>query len=731
MNHDARLVAAAVAGWAAAAWWIGCRSDLVVGCAAAAGVAAVLIRRPAAAVPLLCVAAIGTSLGLRLADVESSPVVALADQRAAVTAEVQVRSDARSYAHTVVVEVDLVKLTAGGRRIDSGGSATMFLPPGAPVPRLVVGSAATVQGRLAPAERPQDVATLDGQRVAVRPGSAWWWRASSAVRAGVLRAADRGPAAGRALVPGLVVGDDTRLTPAMRSDFQRAGLTHLLAVSGTNLTIVLAAAVGAAVLAGLPRRRRWVVALAAVVGFVLVARPEPSVLRAAVMGAVGLLALGLGRRGGIRSLAAAIIVLLVVDPWLARSAGFVLSVCATAGIVVLADPLARRLGWLPRWLALAMAVPAAAQFAVTPALVALSGQVSLAALIANLAVAPAVAPATIFGLVGGLLDLVGGPLGALAGWPASVCAAWIAAVGHWAGGLQGASVDWPGPWWLSIPLLVPLAWAGWSVSRRPVVIVGLSAGLLVAMVRVPSPGWPPEGWVMVACDVGQGDATVLSLDAPGEAVVVDTGPDDAAVHACLQRLGIERVRLLVITHGDADHAAGWAGVARGRRVDQVLVGPGGGRQPPGVPVHHAAAPETFRLGSLAGEVLWPPADRRFESTNAACIVMRVVSRGLSLLLTCDIAPQSQAQILALGTDLRADILKFPHHGSKYQDQDFIAATGARLATVSSGAQNDYGHPTREALEMLAAAGIGWLRTDEHGDIAIAVVDGRLRIATQR
>lgn len=731
MTHDARLVVAAVAGWAAAAWWVGCGSGLVAVCAAAAGVAAVVIRRPTFVVPVLCVAAIGTSVGFRLADVESSPVVALADERAAVTAEVQVRSDARSYGRTVVVDVDLRRLTADSRHIVSGGSATVFLPPDAPVGSLVVGSAATVHGRLAPAERPQDVAVLDAQRVVVRPGSAWWWRASSAVRIGVRRAADHGPSAGRMLVPGLVVGDDARLTPAMRSDFQRAGLTHLLAVSGTNLTIVLAAVVGAAMLAGLRRRWRWVVGLAAVVGFVLVARPEPSVLRAAVMGAVGLMALGLGRRGGIRSLAAAIVVLLLVDPWLARSAGFLLSVCATAGIVVLADPLARRLGWLPRWLALAIAVPAAAQFAVTPALIALSGQVSLVALIANLAAAPAVAPATILGLAGGLLDLVWWPLGAVAGWSASMCAAWIAEVAHVAGGLQGASIDWPGPWWLSIPLLVPLAWAGWFVARRPVVVVGLSLGLLTAMVRVPAPGWPPEGWVLVACDVGQGDAAVLSLGAPGEAVVIDTGPDDAAVHACLQRLRIHRVRLLVITHGDADHAAGWAGVARGRRVDQVLVGPAGGRPPPGVPVHHAVAGETFRLGAIAGEVLWPPADRRFESTNAACIVMRVVSRGLSILLTCDIAPESQARMLALGTDLRADVLKFPHHGSKYQDPDFIAATGARLATISSGAQNEYGHPTREALEMLAAAGIGWLRTDEHGDIAMALVDGRLRVATRR
>lgn len=731
MTHDARLVAAAVVSWAAAAWWAGCSSSLVATCAAAAGSGAIVLRRPAIAVVLLCLAATGVSVSLRLAAVESSPVVALAQHHAAVRALVHLRAPARSFGTGVVAEVAVDRLVVDGGVVVGGGSATAFLPGDAPVAELVAGSHAALTARLGPAERPQDVATLDVQRVEVRPGTAWWWRAASAVRGGVRRAAGHGPAAGRALVPGLVVGDDAQLSAATRSDFRRAGLTHLLAVSGTNLTIVLVGVLTGAVALGVRRRFRWLIGALAIAGFVLVACPEPSVLRAAVMGAVGLVALGIGRRGGIRALAVAILVLVVADPWLARSAGFVLSVCATAGIVLLAEPVARRLGWLPRWLALAVAVPAAAEFAVTPALVALSGQVSFAALIANLAAAPAVAPATILGLAGGLLDLIWSPLGAILGWQAAAAAGWIAWVGRWAGGLEGASVDWPGPWWLAAVVLPPLGWAAWKLARRPVVVLGLSAGLLVAMVRVPSPGWPPAGWVMVACDVGQGDATVLALDRPGEAVVVDTGPDDAHVHACLQRLRIHRIRLFVITHGDADHAAGWAGVARGRRVDQVLLGVGGGQPPPGVPVHQAAAGEAFGLGSVSGEVLWPVAGGRFESTNAACIVLRVLTHGVRILLTCDIAPESQTTMLRAGADLRADILKFPHHGSRYQDPRFIAATGARIATISVGAGNDYGHPTREALAMLAADGIAWLRTDQHGDIAIAVVGGRLRVATQR
>ena len=157
-------------------------------------------------------------------------------------------------------------------------------------------------------------------------------------------------------------------------------------------------------------RGRWlyVVGACGIAGFVLLARTEPSVLRAAVMGAVGLVAMGAnGRQRGSRALGVAVVVLLLVDPPLATSMGFALSVLATAGILLLApgwrDALCR---WLPRWLAEAVAVPAAAQLACTPLVAAISGQVSLVAVAANLVVAPAVGPATVLGLGGGLLGLV-------------------------------------------------------------------------------------------------------------------------------------------------------------------------------------------------------------------------------------------------------------------------------------------------------------------------------------
>jgi competence protein ComEC len=504
-----------------------------------------------------------------------------------------------------------------------------------------------------------------------------------------------------------------------------------MAVSGTNLTIVLAVTMALARAAGVRRGGLWIVGLGSILAFVLLARPEPSVIRAAAMGAVGVAALGFGVRGGLRALACAIVALLFLDPWLARSAGFVLSVCATAGILLLAPLFADRLGtWMPRWCALAVAVPVAAQLACTPAVAALSGEVSLVAVFANLAAAPAVAPATITGLVGGLAALVWQPLGQLCGILAGASASWILTVGHAAAGLDAASLEWHAPWQLLLIVVPLLTWIAVRLSSYPAIATGLMLGLLIAIWRPPHAGWPPPDWVMVSCDVGQGDASVLPVG-PGEAIVIDTGPNDRPVDRCLTRLGIRTVRLLVLTHGDADHVAGWRGVVDGRRVDQVVVGTSGGPPVPGAPRHVAAAGESFRLGQTSAEVLWPPAgEPPHGDRNAVSVVLRATVRGVRVLLTGDVGQEAQQKMLRGGADLSADVLKVPHHGSADQEPRFLAAVGASIATISAGKDNDYGHPTASLLSRLRQDNVRWWRTDTDGDIAVVVDDGRLRVVSR-
>lgn len=741
-GHDLRLVPAALLAWAAAAWGVGAASGAVVALAVVAVVVAGATSRRlrAASLVAVAVAAVAASVAWRLGDVAGSPTAGLAQARERVTVLAQVARDAHGYDSvgrrgTVVGLVVLVVEPRGGPRHGVRDRVTAFLD--GDHRDLVVGRRLVLEGRLSPPGDGRDVATLQVARRSRTTGAAWWWRGAEGVRAGVRDAVDGAPRDPAALVPALVVGDDAALSERLEEEFRRTGLTHLLAVSGTNLTIVLALVLAVARAGRAPPRVLLGVGLLGVVGFVLLARPEPSVLRAAAMGVVGLAALGLGSRGGVRALCVAVLALLFLDPWLSRAAGFVLSVSATAGILLLAPPFARAFRrWMPGWAAVGLAVPLAAQAACTPTIAALSSEVSVVAVAANVLAAPAVAPATVLGLVAGLVALVAPPVATVLGWAAAASAGWIVVVARHAAALPGASLAWDRPWWVLL-LVVPLVlrW-GWRAAPHPVLVVGVVVGLVVATVRPPSPGWPPEGWVMVACDVGQGDATVLR-SGPGEAVVVDAGLEPVDVDRCLRALRVRHVRALVLTHGDADHVGGRSGVVAGRRVDTVVLGRPDVRVP-GVPTRLLAKGDRFEVGDVTADVLWPrplPPGRTVapagEDTNGASLVLRVVVRGVVLMLTGDVGEVEQDRIAGSGAVLRADVLKVAHHGSADTSWRFTQAVAPRIATVSVGADNDYGHPTPTALRMLDDVGASVHRTDREGDVAVVVRDGRLSVVSRR
>ncbi|MBZ5736699.1 ComEC/Rec2 family competence protein [Nocardioides mangrovi] len=755
-SHDLRMLLVAGAAWAGAgaSRWLGWWSVLVP---AAALVPAWLGRRAAPSVvrtlagALVVLAAVAAVTTARLEQVDHGPVRALAEDRAAVRLAGTVVSDPR-LVESQFDDVVLVRLEV--RQVTGRGSTT-----GVATPVLVLGddgwlavplgATVTAAGTLGTADDRGLAAVLAARgppTVVAAPDA--WWRGAAAVRQSIRDAVAHRPAAERALVPALVDGDDAGLDDGLAADFRTTGLTHLLAVSGTNLTLVVGFLLLLARWCGVRGRGLLVVGALGIVGFVLLARTEPSVLRAAVMGAVGLVAMGTdGRRRGARALGVAVAVLLLVAPGLAVEIGFALSVLATAGIVLLAPAWRDALGrWLPRSVAEAIAVPAAAQLACTPLVAAISGQVSLVAVVANLLVAPVVGPATVLGLSGGLVGLVwpwaGRLLGTLAGW----CVAWIVAVATRGADLPGAAVGWgTGAVALAVLTVVVAAVAlgGPFALRRPSTGIACCALLVVSvLVRLPTPGWPPGGWVLVACDVGQGDALVLNAG-PHAAVVVDAGPDPTLVDACLDSLGIESVPLLVLTHFHADHVDGITGVYDGRSVGTVettrLLDP-----PEGVAEVDAVAGEpvpapyaaTQQVGQVTLQALWPLPDSPTvgpgdgSTANEASVVLLAQVRGVRMLLTGDVEPEGQAALAAAYPGLRVDALKVPHHGSRYQDMDWLLSLGARVAVTSVGADNDYGHPAASTLDPLAAAGTRVLRTDLDGAVAVVEDDGGLSVATR-
>jgi competence protein ComEC len=758
-------VAGAVTVWVAALLGLLCGWWTAMVCAGVAGVAAivVLVRsrgtprlRSAGAALLACAFLAAGPVGIRLANVEHDPLRghAARGESAVLRAVVSERprpvrsagyANQAAGARSVVITADLERIDVSGQPVESTGQV-LLIAPFDEWSQLLPGQLASATGTLAPprgAEMTAAVVYVRGPPTDVGEAP-WWQRAAASMRTGLRQVASGlsdTEAAG--LLPGLAVGDTSALSPRVEQEFSDAGMTHLTAVSGSNLAVV-----GGVVLLLLRLLRfgpgiRATVAGLTLVGFVVLVGPEPSVLRAGVMGGVGLLALALGRAGSaLPALAVAVCGLVVYDPGMAVDFGFALSVLATAGLVLLAprwaDAMTRR--GVPAGYAEGLAIPLAAFVVTAPVIAGMAGRLSVISVLANILAAPVVAPATVLSvfatIVATFWPWAAGLLVQLAGPEAG----WLITVARHAAQLPGAVVPWPDGWWGGLLAAVILGLLVVAMRKRKLRVT-LAALLVVAVlvfvpVQVVSPAWPPDGWVAVACDVGQGDALVLATSEPGRAVVVDTGPEPGPVDECLDRLGVDRIPLLIISHLHADHIGGLESVFEGRAVGAIAVGPG--RAPgwawrqvseeaerEGVPLLELTVGQRLGWPGLGLEILGPRyvttrgADQQDGTTiNNSSVVFRADTRAGRMLMTGDVELAAQADLLADGTDLRAEILKVPHHGSRFSLPGFIRAVSPRIAMVSVGAGNTYGHPSKTTVDTLTGAGALVTRTDTDGDNAV-------------
>jgi competence protein ComEC len=591
----------------------------------------------AVTITVAVVAAVLSATALQLSARSTGPVPAWIHDRATVELTGRATGDPRAVVAgrfpgppRVALQVQVEDVALQGRQVRTSLPmlvlATAGSGPGS-WSAVSAGDRVRLRGRLAstePGDASVALVSVRNRPLRIMPGS-WPWRLADRVRAGLRTACHGLPPDSAGLLPSLVVGDTSALPAKLQQDLKAAGLTHLTAVSGANVAILVGAVAWLAAAAGAARRTRLAVSGLAVAGFVVLARPSPSVLRAAVMAGVALTGLASARRPqGLPVLAAAVVLLLGSDPWLSRNPGFVLSCVATGGLLLLApvwaDRLARR---MPRPAAIALAAPAAAQAACGPVLVLLAPSVSLVAIPANLLAEPAVAPATLLGVGAAGLSQLWPPAAQLVAWVGSLATGWIALVAHRGASVPLANLPWPGGpvgaallAGLTGVLIVatvrnrPAAGQGASglttagltstgltsagrTSAEPtatgctnravrpsrpvavvVALVALLAGwflLPLAEGVLPGRGIPP-GWSLVMCDVGQGDAVVLRSGAQ-HAVLVDTGPQPGPVDRCLRRLGVRHLDLVVVTHLHADHAFGLPGVLDGRDVAQLWVSP--------------------------------------------------------------------------------------------------------------------------------------------------------------
>jgi competence protein ComEC len=513
-----------------------------------------------------------------------------------------------------------------------------------------------------------------------------------------------GGGAARALLSGFLIGDVSRLSDPDLEALRRSGLTHFVAVSGSNVALFLAAWWVLTAPFGLGPKRRAVIGAVGLVVFVVATRWEASVVRASVMAGM---VLG-GAAAGIAidawvALGGAVTVLLLVSGHLAADVGFQLSVAATLGILVGAGLFGDK---RPRWLWTPLGATVAAQAAVVPILLLHFGTVPLLSPVANLIAGPFVAAATVVGAVGVFTGL-----GAVVAVGSALAGA-VLEIAHLAAG-------WPQ---LGVAGATAAIVAGVAAGRaplRPWIVFG--ATIVLATPIVLQPG-PPSVATVTFLDVGQGDA-VLVRDPSGLVAVIDGGRDPVAFDDALRRYGVRKIDLLVVTHGDDDHVGGlrevFNRVAVGRMwvpkhpdlgpilhdlVDEALA--------LGIPVDRVVAGRRMGLGQVSVATLGP--GRRYSSQNDGSVVLWVAA-GRTVLLAGDAEAAAQRDL----PELDPDVLLVPHHGSSTTDLDWLERTLDDVAVISVG-PNTYGHPTPEIMEVLRESGAEVHITRDEGDVSIPI-----------
>ena len=563
----------------------------------------------------------------------------------------------------------------------------------------------------------------------------------------------------RGLVPGLALGDSSAMPSDLSVAMRAAGLSHLIAVSGANVTVLMSVCI--ALMRRLIRRKSAIygASLLVLVAFVILVRPQPSVLRAAVMGVVALLAgFTSHRRNAMGALCCAVVVLLISNPWLALSWGFALSVAATAGLVLwsarilsLCDRVVPQ--WCPLWIVDTLVVTLSAQVAVFPLMVALGSTLSLASIPANLLAVPLSGLAMLDGLVTAIVACVCFPAVALVSWPATWSACGIARVARYFSGVTWMQIPWPRGCFGVVLAIVSLCagihlvatWKKLEKSQQSSITVILitCTYLLWHPPSTPHRLWPVSGWLMVQCDVGQGDGAVIRTG-QHTAVVIDAGPDPTVMDRCLSTLGITSIPLIILTHFHADHVGGLAGVVSHRRIGQVLVSPLAEPiltqgwvmsmlREKHVQSRVVTADAHFTVGQVSFQCLWPRSIIRGQGSdpNNASLVFLIRSHSRNILLTADIETAAQNRLQHDYVFPRIDAVKVAHHGSRNQSFDLAQAVHAPIALVSVGADNDYGHPAPQTIALYRQFGAQLWRTDQHGDLALVPTPTGLSVRSSR
>ncbi len=617
--------------------------------------------------------------------------------------------------------------------------------------RFPLGAQVELVGVARPIEAPADIerrmhyarisADLDVYRSAVVGDPPHFTAAANVIRSYLVARASGLDDARAGLLLGLLIGDDSRLPDDRVEAFRRAGLTHLVAVSGSNLAVILVVVSFVLAKMALPMKLRITIIAVLMVLYVVVTRGEPSIVRAGVMAAAALGATWFGVvRDPRRGMLAAVLALGVVDPFLFASIGFQLSVAAAGGIVWWAAPLRRWIGArladravdagrVVGRIADLLSISLAAQLAVAPLLVWHFGRLSIAGLPANLLAVPLAEVLTVLGIVLAVVSLVIPSALSVLSMPLG----WLLGIGDFFAGVPGAEGGVG-----RVALIVGAACVVLAaivfrsrLVRGAVAALVVTVGLLIQPTTVVARRFPICTGVAFF-SIGQGDAILLRSD--DTSILVDTGPPDSNIGAYLASAGIERVDALVLTHGHVDHVGAVDEVFAAVEVASVIL-PTSMTWPSaaarsgeatigesGAEIVWATAGDRRRVGSIDIDIILP--DRRSEiiatdDPNRGSLVFVAEFSGLRVFLTGEIGQDEQARVAGQVGDV--DIMKIAHHGSADRDDRLADYADPEVAVASVG-ENSYGHPSESTIDHYRSIGSQVLRTDRDGTVVVCASD---------
>lgn len=545
---------------------------------------------------------------------------------------------------------------------------------------------------------------------------------------------------GSELLPGLILGDTRFQSKLLKEDMKSSGLTHLTAVSGGNIAILIVA------LSFLFRKIKVNLKIQIILIFIFLlffaflVRTEPSVIRASLMASIVLISLLYGVfKQGINALLITICIALLLDPNLATSWGFSLSVFATFGLLIFTEPilgyLIKSFPWLNQNFLMIISVALAAQFSTMGLVAGFTGLISIWSVIANTLVSPIVPVVTILGYLGLIVSNFDPVIAIIFNLPAAVFANWIVIISHYfanqsfstlkiSNGILGFLIA-------NLILLVII----YAIKKFQIASILISIMLTLLFIFTGKylffrSDWPLKNWQFAMCDVNQGDGLVIK-DSLGKTIVVDVGPDGKLMSKCLNKLGIKRIDILLLTHFHLDHVEGLKDVLRNHeikmvftswikepyeesiRVEQILRNH---------EINNLISGQKINIGKIKLTCLWPTSNKmEIESVaNNSSLVVLVEIENASILLTGDVEPPAQEVIRSMWNKLQVDVIKIPHHGSKFQDALFPEWSGARLALISAGVENTYGHPSKEAIELYKKSKMKVLSSSSSGSVSIFV-----------